>query len=74
MRKWFKNRKGEATVLTAIVVGFPACVAGTMLLATVVGSVIQPNGPAQMRQDRKRIWCQVTNKGKEYCHAQYPRM
>lgn len=74
MRRWLRNRKGEPVIGTVIAVGFPATIAATMLLATVIGSVIQPNGPAQMRQDRKRIWCQVQNKGKDFCQAQYPRL
>ena len=67
------NKKGQ-TVFAVFLMSIPCTVAATMIVATAVGSVVQPNGPAQMRQDRKRIWCQVQNKGKNYCKAQYPRL
>ena len=56
---------------------------GFMLLgATIVtfsGLVVgvgmtQKDGAAKLKQDGKLIWCQMQNKGKDYCHEQYPRM
>jgi hypothetical protein len=69
------NKKGFADPASATM-GFLLLGAMTAVFsATVVGvGMTQENGAAKLKQDGKLIWCQMQNKGSDYCHAQYPRM
>jgi len=58
------NRKGEVVIGLIVASIFIAGVVGRGLYQTSRNGVLKNNG--------KKIWCKVLNKGNDFCDTQYP--
>lgn len=58
-----RNKKGEvatAVIVTAVLINL---IAGNAILKTAANGTLRNNG--------KKIWCKMLNKGNDFCEAEY---